>query len=225
VAFTYNDPVIWAEYAMETARACQRLGLRSVAVTAGYIGAEARADFFPLMNAANVDLKSFSEAFYRDLCGAALTPVLETLRWIKRETECWLEITTLLIPGRNDSEEELRQLSAWIATELGPEVPLHLSAFHPDFKLRQLPRTSLQSLRVARRWAQEEGLLYVYTGNLYNPEGDRTSCPSCKTTLIQRDRYRLLEWGLDNGGCCRRCGYRLDGHFGEGPGERALPGR
>jgi pyruvate formate lyase activating enzyme len=217
VAFTYNDPVIWAEYAIDTAIACHEQGVRTVAVTAGYIGEAARADFFRHVDAANVDLKAFTEGFYEKLCFAKLAPVLDTLAWLRRETSVWFEVTTLLIPGQNDSDEELHRLSSWFAETLGPDVPLHFTAFHPDFKMRDLGYTPVETLRRARRIAQGYGLRYVYTGNVYDPDGDATRCPSCGETVIARDRYRILGWNLRDG-ACGSCGATVAGVFDDGPG-------
>jgi pyruvate formate lyase activating enzyme len=169
---------------MDTADACHAIGVQTVAVTAGYMHLPAARQFYAKMDAANVDLKAFSDDFYFKLCAAHLQPVLDTLAYIHQETDCWLEITTLLIPGQNDSEGELKALAAWCAGELGEEVPLHFSAFHPDYKMTDLPPTPLETLRRARRIALDAGLKYVYTGNLHNPEGDTTFCPGCGTAVI-----------------------------------------
>lgn len=213
VAFTYNDPVIFAEYAMDTADACHARGIKTVAVTAGYIHATPRREFYAKMDAANVDLKAFTEDFYFKLTVAHLQPVLDTLRYIKHETNTWLEITTLLIPGRNDSSEEIGALSKWIAQELGPEVPLHFSAFHPDYKLLDVPGTPSSTLTRARAIAQSAGLNYVYTGNVHDTEGGTTYCPSCAAPLIVRDWYRIEDYRLTPGGHCPDCGTRIPGHF------------
>ncbi|MBX3603837.1 MAG: AmmeMemoRadiSam system radical SAM enzyme [Piscinibacter sp.] len=213
VAFTYNDPVIFAEYAMDCADACRALGLRSVAVTAGYMHAAPRRAFYAKMDAANVDLKSFSEAFYFRQTGAHLAPVLDTLRYLVHETDCWTEITTLLIPGLNDSDAELEALTRWIARELGPAVPLHFTAFHPDYKLDDLPPTPPATLRRARVIAQAQGLQHVYTGNVHDPDGGTTCCHHCGEVLIVRDWHAILRYTLDDQGACRRCGTRLAGHF------------
>ena len=217
VAFTYNDPVIWAEYAIDTARACHAAGLRTVAVTAAYITPSARGEFFGHIDAANVDLKAFAEPFYKRLCFAALAPVLDTLAWLHRETRVWVEITTLIIPGENDSDQELEQLAGWIADHMGPDVPLHFSAFHPDFKMRDVPPTPPETLRRARRIARAAGLRYVYSGNVHDLDGDATRCPQCEAVVIQRDWYELLRWELVDGGC-RRCGHPIAGVFEERPG-------
>jgi len=213
VAFTYNDPVIFAEYAMDTADACHALGLQAVAVTAGYMHLPAAKEFFARMDAANVDLKSFSDDFYFKFCAGHLQPVLDVLVAIRHNSACWLEITTLLIPGLNDSDAELQALAQWVAKELGPDVPLHFSAFHPDYRLTDRPPTPLQVLRRAREIALDAGLRYVYTGNVYNPEGDTTYCPCCGQPVIERDRYDILTYDLDDTGHCRRCQNTIAGRF------------
>ena len=215
VAFTYNDPVIFAEYAIDTAHACHRSHIKTVAVTAGYIHPEPARDFFTVMNAANVDLKSFSDEFYNKLCGGHLKPVLDMLSYIHHETACWLEITTLLIPGQNDSTAEIRALSAWVSRELGPDVPLHFSAFHPDWKMDKLPRTPASTLTNARRIAMDAGLHYVYTGNVHDSEGGTTFCPSCHAALIERDWYTIRHYDLPGDGRCPHCQTMLAGHFGK----------
>jgi pyruvate formate lyase activating enzyme len=213
VAFTYNDPVIFAEYAMDVADACRALGVKTVAVTAGYIHAAARRDFFAKIDAANVDLKSFSEDFYYRTTGAHLQPVLDTLMYLRQETNVWLELTTLLIPGRNDSDEELLALSEWVRRELGADVPLHFSAFHPDFRMTDVPPTPRQTLQRARRIAREAGLRHVYTGNVHDREGDTTACAHCQTPLIVRDWYQIERYALRDDGTCPVCATRLAGHF------------
>ncbi len=213
VAFTYNDPVIFAEYAIDTAAACHERGLRTVAVTAGYINPQARAEFFGCLDAANIDLKAFGERFYHTLCFAQLGPVLDTLRWVRHNTDVWLEVTTLLIPGENDSEDEVDRLCDFMVRELGPQVPLHLSAFHPDFKMLQHPRTPPQTLQRARAQALRHGLLHVYTGNVHDEAGQSTYCPQCSTVLIERDWYRLGAYRLDDAGHCTGCGHALAGVF------------
>ncbi|AKU11958.1 pyruvate formate-lyase activating enzyme [Azoarcus sp. CIB] len=214
VAFTYNDPVIFAEYAIDTAKACHALGLKTVAVTAGYITDIARPEFYAHMDAANVDLKAFTDEFYIKECGAHLQPVLDTLKWLVHESDVWVEITTLLIPGLNDSEDEVRALSQWVAKELGTEVPLHFTAFHPDFKLTDLPPTPPATLTRSRRIALAEGLKHVYTGNVHDREGGITRCTHCGTALIERDWYEILDYALDDTGACRKCGTALAGRFG-----------
>ena len=218
VAFTYNDPVIFAELAIDTARACRAVGLASVAVTAGYIDGQARRDFFGAMDAANVDLKSFNSEFYRSLCAARLEPVLDTLRYLKHETDVWLEVTTLLIPGHNDSDDEIARLSEFVLRELGPDVPLHFTAFHPDYQLRDRERTPARTCILARDRAREIGLRYVYTGNISDLCGQSTRCASCSAPLIERDGYAILGWHLV-GDRCSECTAALPGRFApDGPG-------
>ncbi|MGE5386899.1 MAG: AmmeMemoRadiSam system radical SAM enzyme [Betaproteobacteria bacterium] len=214
VAYTYNDPVIFAEYALDTARACRERGIRNIAVTAGYIHSEPRREFYAAMDAANVDLKAFTEEFYHSLCSAHLRPVLDTLAYIRHETECWLEITTLLIPGQNDSPEEIKQLSEWIFKELGPDVPLHFSAFHPAWKMDEIPPTPPPTLALARSIALDAGLHFVYTGNVHDPEGGTTFCPACQAVLIVRDWYDIRSYRLTAEGCCPACGHEVAGRFG-----------
>lgn len=214
VAFTYNDPVIFAEYAMDVADACHAQGLKTVAVTAGYITELARQDFFSRMDAANVDLKGFTDDFYVKLCGAHLQPVLDTLLWLRHETEVWLELTTLLIPGQNDSDAELAALSRWVRDELGDEVPLHFSAFHPDFKMIDTPPTPPATLSRARQLALDAGLKHVYTGNVHDAAGDTTHCTGCGRALIVRDWYEIRSYTLGADGACPGCGTRLAGRFG-----------
>jgi pyruvate formate lyase activating enzyme len=213
VAFTYNDPVIFAEYAMDTADACHALGLQTVAVTAGYIHEQPRREFFAKMDAANVDLKAFTEDFYFKLTSAHLQPVLDTLLYLKHETKVWLELTTLLIPGRNDSDEELTALCGWIKKELGADVPLHFSAFHPDYKMGDVPPTPVATLVRARNIALQQGLHYVYTGNVHNIEGDTTFCPGCKAPVIVRDWYQINDYRLTASGHCPDCGGAVAGRF------------
>ncbi len=218
VAFTYNDPVIFAEYAMDVADACHALGIRAVAVTAGYMQAQARRDFYAKMDAANVDLKAFTEAFYFKLTGSRLQPVLDTLRYLKHETKVWFEITTLLIPGQNDSDEEITAMCQWLGKELGVAVPLHFSAFHPDYKMTDIPATPVSTLIRARNIAMREGLQYVYTGNVHNQQGDTTFCPGCRAPLIVRDWYQIRQYRLTSEGNCPDCGAAIAGQFGAGPG-------
>jgi pyruvate formate lyase activating enzyme len=227
VAFTYNDPVIFLEYALDVAHACRERGVRSVAVTAGYMCAEARREFFRHMDATNVDLKAFTERFYRKVTGGHLQPVLETLLYIKRETEAWLEVTTLLIPGENDSDRELEAMSRWVVEHLGPDVPWHFSAFHPDWKMLDRPATPAATLRRAREIARKAGARYVYTGNVHDEEGGSTWCSGCGEKLIGRDWHAITVWKLD-GGRCASCGAAVPGIFETEPGDwgaRRLPVR
>lgn len=218
VAFTYNDPVIFAEYAMDVADACHERGVKTVAVTAGYIHAQPRRDFFSKMDAANVDLKAFTEDFYFKLTGSHLQPVLDTLVYLRHETKVWVELTTLLIPGHNDSDQELTDLSQWVARELGPDVPLHFSAFHPDHKMPDVPATPMQTLVRARQIALDQGLHHVYTGNVHHAEGDASLCPHCDSRLIERDWYQIKRYRLTPEGTCPDCGTALAGHFAEQAG-------
>ena len=195
-------------------KACHEKGIANVAVTAGYIHPDARRDFFAVMDAANVDLKAFTDDFYVHQCGGHLAPVLDTLSWLHHETDVWVEITTLLIPGLNDSDTELTALAKWVATEMGPDVPLHFTAFHPDYKLDQLPPTPPATLRRARQIARDAGLHYVYTGNIEDPDGQTTYCPNCKSPVIRRDRYTIDSYDLDAEGRCRVCGTQIPGRFG-----------
>ena len=215
VAFTYNDPVIFAEYAMDIADACREKGVQTVAVTAGYIHPGPRRELFAKMDAANVDLKAFTDDFYWRVCGGRLQPVLDTLVYLAKETDVWTEITTLLIPGKNDSDEELRAQCMWIRENLGRDVPLHFTAFHPDWKMTDLPATPAATLTRAREIAQLAGLNYVYTGNVHDARGGATYCPSCEKAVVERDWYRIGAYELDDTGACRSCGTQLPGRFGK----------
>jgi pyruvate formate lyase activating enzyme len=219
VAFTYNDPVIFLEYAVDAAKECRALGVKTVAVTAGYICEEPRREFFSHMDAANVDLKAFTERFYKDLCAGELQPVLDTLVYLKRETSVWVEITTLLIPGENDGDEEIGAMTRWIEKNLGPDVPLHFSAFHPDWRMLEKGPTPPAALSRAREIAANNGLRYVYTGNVHDERGGSTYCHSCGERLVGRDWYVLTAWNLTEDGACRRCGTRCAGVFDPRPGD------
>lgn len=226
VAFTYNDPVIFLEYANDTADACHELDIKTVAVTAGYISSPAMQDFFSHIDAANVDLKAFTDRFYHKICGGHLQPVLETLKYLKQETRVWFELTTLLIPGENDSEAEIEEMTQWVVENLGTEVPMHFTAFHPDWKMLDKPATPAAVLGQARQIARQNGVQYVYTGNVHDSEGGSTSCPGCGEQLIERDWYQLGHWGLDEHGHCKNCGYTIAGRFEKHPGNwgaRRLP--
>jgi pyruvate formate lyase activating enzyme len=218
VAFTYNDPVIFLEYAVDAAVACRARGIKTVAVSAGYICAEPRREFFRHMDAANIDLKGFTEGFYKSLCSGALAPVLDTLEYLRHETGVWLEITTLVIPGENDSPGEIEALSRWIMDHLGPDVPLHFTAFHPDWKMQDTPPTPPATLHRARRIAREAGLRYVYTGNIHDPAGQATYCHACETVLIGRDWHEIGAWHLSSEGRCSACGTPCAGVFEARPG-------
>jgi pyruvate formate lyase activating enzyme len=228
VAFTYNDPVIFHEYAIDVAQACHELGIRTVAVTAGEICPAPREEFFRHMDAANVDLKGFTEDFYRKICGGELAPVLDTLAYLKHETGVWFEITTLLIPGENDSDAELDRMTRWVAGTLGPDVPVHFTAFHPDYKMLDRPATPASTLARARRIAMANGLRYAYTGNVHDEEGGSTLCHACGERLIGRDWFVLTEWNLTPEGTCANCGTPCAGRFAGAPGtwgSRRLPVR
>jgi pyruvate formate lyase activating enzyme len=218
VAYTYNDPIIFHEYAIDTAQACRNLGIKSVAVSSGYVCAQPRAEFYQWMDAANIDLKAFTEHFYHQITGGHLEPVLETLKYIKHETSVWLELTTLIIPGENDSEAELEEMAQWVVENLGPDVPMHFSAFHPDWKMRDKPHTPLTSLLLARNIALKNGVRYAYVGNVHDKSASSTYCHNCGSLLIGRDWYDLDEWNLDKSGCCNFCGERCAGVFNEAPG-------
>jgi pyruvate formate lyase activating enzyme len=218
VAFTYNDPVIFMEYALDVALACKEVGIRAVAVTAGEICREPREEFFAGMDAANVDLKSFSDRFYRQVCGSQLQPVLDTLKYLRHETDIWFEITTLLIPGENDSDREIDEMTRWVVEELGPDVPIHFSAFHPDWKMMDRPATPAATLMRARELALANGLHYAYTGNIHDEPGATTYCHSCGEALIGRDWYRLTSWKLLPEGICGSCGTLCAGRFDPKPG-------
>jgi len=228
IAYTYNDPVIFLEYAVDVAKACQQQNIKNVAVTAGYIDPEPRVDFFQVMDAANVDLKAFTDDFYYKICGGHLAPVLETIEYIKRETDCWLELTTLLIPGENDSTRELNEMTSWVVDKLGPDVPMHFTAFHPDWKMQDITPTPLSTLTRARKIAIENGVHYAYTGNVHDSNGSSTWCHSCGELLIEREWYALGHWGLNEQGSCEHCGEKLPGHFEATPGSfgaRRIPVR
>ena len=228
VAYTYNDPVIFHEYAIDVAQACHEKGIKSVAVTAGYICEEPRKEFFAHMDAANVDLKAFTEDFYWKLTGGHLQPVLDTLEYIKKETNVWLEITNLLIPGHNDSEKEIDEMTQWVVEHLGPDVPMHFTAFHPSWKMMDVPPTPVKTLTRARRIALRNGIRYAYTGNVHDESGESTYCHNCGALLIGRDWYVLSEWRLTPDGHCPDCGEPLAGVFETKPGTwgaRRLPVR
>ena len=218
VAFTYNDPVIFHEYAIDIAQACHEAGVKSVAVTAGYVNAAPRAEFYRHMDAANVDLKAFTEEFYWRVTKGHLQPVLETLEYLKHETRTWFEITTLLIPGENDSESELQAMTQWVMEKLGPDVPLHFTAFHPDYRMRDKVRTPHETLIRAQRIARANGIRYAYVGNVHDLGRQSTYCPCCGERLIGRDWHVLSEWRLDASARCCNCGTAIAGVFEARPG-------
>ena len=228
VAFTYNDPVIFAEYAIDTAIACRERGIRTVAVTAGYINPEPRRVFYEHMDAANIDLKGFSEEFYHRICGAQLAKVLDTIEYVATRTSTWVELTTLVIPGHNDSDEELGAMTRWVVEHCGTDVPMHFSAFHPDWKMRDVPATPAATLTRAREIAVANGVRHAYTGNVHDRAGDATTCPGCGRVVVQRDWYEIRSYELDDSGHCRHCGTRMAGVF-DGPagrwGRQRLPVR
>jgi pyruvate formate lyase activating enzyme len=219
VAYTYNDPVIFMEYAIDVADACHELDVKSVAVTAGYVCGEPRREFFQHMDAANVDLKAFTEAFYWKVCGGHLQPVLDTLQYLKHETKVWFEITTLLIPGENDSDRELEEMTQWVVENLGVDVPMHFTAFHPDWKMTDHPHTPPSTLTRARCIAVRNGIRYAYTGNVHDETGGSTYCHDCGTRLVARDWYELSDWRLTPDGHCIACGTACAGVFEERPGQ------
>jgi pyruvate formate lyase activating enzyme len=226
VAFTYNDPVIFHEYAIDVADACHERGINSVAVTAGYVCPAPRTEFYAHMDAANVDLKGFTPDFYRHVCGGHLEAVLDTLEYLHRDTDVWFEITTLLIPGLNDSNEELDAETAWVADHLGPDVPMHFTAFHPDFKMTDRPPTPPDTLARAAAIARANGIHFAYTGNVHDPRGSSTYCPGCGRRLIERDWYDLGEYRLTDDGRCPDCDVAVPGVFAGRPGSwgsRRLP--
>ena len=218
IAFTYNDPVIFLEYAVDVAAACHALDIQAVAVSAGYVCEEPRQQFFQQMDAANIDLKAFTDRFYNKICGAHLAPVLDTLQYLKHETDVWFELTTLLIPDENDSNREIDEMTAWVVENLGSDVPMHFSAFHPDWKMRDKLATPAATLQRAREIAMANGVRYAYTGNVHDQDGGSTYCHQCGTRLIERDWYRLGEWNLDGQGHCRNCATPLAGRFCGAPG-------
>jgi pyruvate formate lyase activating enzyme len=219
VASTYNDPVIFMEYAIDVAQACHEVGVNAVAVSAGYICDEPRRELYQHIDAANIDLKAFTQDFYRHVAMGDLQPVLDTLEYLRHETDVWFEITTLLIPDHNDSDAELDRMTTWIAERLGTDVPLHFTAFHPDFKMLDIPPTPPATLTRARRIAMGNGLQFVYTGNVHDTDGGSTYCPGCANRVIERDWYVIGGYRVTGEGRCRRCGSPIAGRFEGPPGE------
>lgn len=213
VAFTYNDPVIFLEYAIDVAKACHAVGIKTVAVTAGYINPGAREEFFSYMDAANVDLKAFSEDFYFKITGSHLQPILDTLIYLKKETSVWFEITTLLIPDENDSSEEIDAMTIWIAENLGADVPIHFTAFHPDWKMRDKITTPIETLLRARDIAIKNGLHYAYIGNVLHEAAASTYCHNCQKKIIGRVSYIITEYHLTDDGHCLFCNARCPGVY------------
>ncbi len=219
VAYTYNDPVIFHEYAIDVAKACRERGIKNVSVSAGYVCEKPREEFYRYMDAANIDLKAFSDRFYQKLTGSHLQPVLETLKYLKHETDVWLETTTLIIPGENDSDKELYEMTQWVVENLGPDVPMHFSAFHPDWKMQNYPPTSRETLLRARGIALENGVYYAYVGNVHDKAADSTWCHKCGELLIGRDWYELSDWNLAENGSCKKCGELCAGLIENRPGK------
>lgn len=213
VAFTYNEPIIFMEYAIDVARECHKLDIKTVAVTNGYICSEPRKEFFSYIDAARVDLKGFTEGFYKNITGSHLKPVLDTLVYLKKYTSVWLEVICLLISGENDSAAEIECSTKWLVENLGVDVPVHFTAFHPAWKMLDKPITPLETLIRARDIAMKNGLRYAYTGNVYHPEGSKTFCHNCKKCVIARAGYGIIESSLDDSGCCTFCGTRCAGVF------------
>ncbi len=214
IAFTYNDPIVFMEYAIDTAKACRQIGIKTIAVSSGYMCSEPRQEFYKYIDAVNIDLKAFNQDFYFKLCGGSLQAVLDTLQYIYHDTDCWLEITTLLIPGKNDSDQEISAIGRWLQDKLSADVPLHFTAFHPDWKMMDIPPTPPQTLTRARQLALKQGMKYVYTGNVHDSQGSSTYCPSCHHLLIERDWYQLGQWHINNSRCSH-CGTEIAGHFAD----------
>ena len=216
VAFTYNDPTIFLEYAVDTALACRAQGIKTVSVTAGYMNPGPREEMYQVIDAANIDLKGFTEDFYHRIVGGSLRDVQDTITWMVHDTGVWVELTTLLIPGHNDSDAELDEMTKWVVAEVGPDVPMHFSAFHPDFKMMDVPPTPAETLTRARSIARANGIHYAYTGNVVDRAGDTTICPSCDSPVVVRNWYRIEEYRLGDDGHCTSCGTRIAGVF-DGP--------
>lgn len=211
VAFTYNEPIIAAEYVIDCAKACHQCGVKTIAVSNGYVLEEARRQFFGEIDAVNIDLKSFTEDFYQRICSGHLQPVLDTLRYLVNETPVWVEITNLIIPGKNDNVSEINELTRWIVQELGTQVPLHFSAFHPSFRMKNNPACGLVILERAREIAMENGIKFVYLGNVRHPNGSNTFCPSCNQLLIDRSGFSVSNHLVLSDGSCSYCGCAIPG--------------
>ncbi len=219
VSYTYNDPIIFHEYAIDIAQACHDKGIKNVAVTSGYVCEKPRKEFYYFMDAANIDLKAFSDEFYFQMTGSHLQPVLDTLLYLKNETNVWIELTTLLIPGKNDSDEELDNMTRWVVNHLGNDIPMHFTAFHPAYKVNDIAATSVQTLKRAREIALSNGVYYAYTGNIHDKAGESTYCHHCNHLLIGRDWYELSDWNLNTKGYCNYCNTLCSGIFDETPGQ------
>jgi pyruvate formate lyase activating enzyme len=218
IAYTYNDPVIFLEYAVDVAKIAREHQIKNVAVTAGYICEEPRVEFFKYMDSANIDLKGFTDKFYKELTTSSLDNILETIEYVANETNVWIELTCLLIPGENDSNKEIQRMSEWIFDKIGSDIPLHFTAFHPDYKMLDLPRTPTQTLLRARQIALASGLKFVYVGNVHHEVGQSTYCTGCNAQIIGRDWHQLSQWHLDDHGACLNCGTQLSGVFDGQPG-------
>ncbi|MBF0360169.1 MAG: AmmeMemoRadiSam system radical SAM enzyme [Oligoflexia bacterium] len=232
IAYTYNEPTVFIEYAKDIAEVARASGIHSVAVTAGFINAKPREDFFKLMDAANVDLKGFNSDFYSKVIGAKLESVLDTLKYIREETNVWLEITNLLIPGVNDRESDIHAMCEWIVSNLGEHIPLHFSAFHPDWHMDDVPATPLKLLLRAKEIALLKGLRYVYLGNVRCKNNSTTICHQCSEVLIEREGYVVdkkfwkIKENVEGKSVCAKCGEVVAGFFDKLPadwGNKRIP--
>jgi pyruvate formate lyase activating enzyme len=212
IAYTYNDPTIYGEYVEDISKIAREEGLKNVMVTAGYIDKNAREEVYKNIDAVNVDLKAFTETFYFKLTFSHLEDVLDTLVWLKHDTDIWTEITTLLIPDENDSDDEIKQMSDWVLENLGDEVPMHFTAFHPDFKMRDKPATPASTLKRARKIAMDKGVKFVYVGNVFDAEGQTTYCPNCNAELIKRS-WHDVKFNKLEGNSCTNCGTEIPGVY------------
>lgn len=220
VAHTGGDPVVFPERAIDLALACRERGLANVVVTAGYVNPEARADLFAVVDAANVALQGFNDGFYQRVTGGRLQPVLDTIRYLAHQTGVWLELTTMLIPGHNDATSELTEMCDWLVQEVGPDVPLHFTAFHPGNRVSHMPATPSRTLVRARLIGLEAGLQHVYIASAHDPDGNTTSCPNCHTPVVRRERCTVESYQLDAHGRCQVCGSTIPGRFAAEAGER-----